>query len=903
MTDRLDRVEAQWRKADLEALESRPQRLTEHAFVETILRKCGIENDDEIAAAGQRFAAQRNIFWREAMAPGELAPGAGAALVTASGYPDAFMRVGVLTPDDRGVLRTQEWEFSADPNSDGFSDPIETLDKTSGIRAVKRMCARETDLSSWRAAGEEQGLSAFTASARKETERMTGILARTATLSCQFPSDQAETRAMMMLSHSVRQHEMRATHATTSRFARYLDPDAVKLMRSLAEPDAKTYNWLIGDGDRQAAAYRQQAVRAYPLFGGAMKGSSSVTAAIDGGRSPVDALARKSSVNEPREVATAVKAMGGVTRQMAGRDAYRDPQSFIRSASQIPPEWIPRSRSGFRDFATASEEMATLGDILDRPQRELMAGTRGDWAGARAMFEQNPARGVVDFVKDFHKRVLHPVVYRECQRYGVDLNTIDDQGHHLTSALYGGPHMTEATVGDFDPFEGLNGFEPNPRMKGVMDTMFGARGAKAIMEASRKWHQELPRLDAALQDEKLHGEISWEGLSEPWTAPNGLVVTPLASRDALIDEGRAMEHCVGGYTQQCLRDLHVVSIRSPEGTRLGTAALREPSDPGKPLELDQHQSRKNGEPDKAADKALQAYRAKLESEGIDRDRIAAGRERGRAAFAKLGNLELMAGYNPRDTEWNEQAFKAFQRYMPGAGRKAKSLDAFLLESGIGQEIRESVQEWCEDYRLEQRQGEIERARTRADAERSGPAPVSWPRSEMTTDAFARLSERQQASVNPLRVTPGEGIFRGFNSASTSPQGRAEALEASLTQAAQRREKSGVAGYLSRLMAGPSGKFVREVLVQSQERVIVADTVEEARAVRAVAATVAGATRRPENTVDSLVHGVAPKQPGKPSDLVMRDIERTRKLFDTMASRIRRPPAQAARRESGEGVLS
>lgn len=93
------------------------------------------------------------------------------------------------------------------------------------------------------------------------------------------------------------------------------------------------------------------------------------------------------------------------------------------------------------------------------------------------------------------------------------------------------------------------------------------RGLESLLRASGRWHQrpleELPapppsvaasveRLDPALEGFELDGGR----------------FTELLTPQALIDEGEAMHHCVGGYWDQCLtQGTRIVHLELPDGER------------------------------------------------------------------------------------------------------------------------------------------------------------------------------------------------------------------------------------------------------------------------------------------------------------------------------------------------
>lgn len=70
--------------------------------------------------------------------------------------------------------------------------------------------------------------------------------------------------------------------------------------------------------------------------------------------------------------------------------------------------------------------------------------------------------------------------------------------------------------------------------------------------------------------------LEWPALCAPQSAPNGCLIVPLSDSTQLIQEGAAMHHCVGSYSESCANNgSHIFSIQTADGVRLSTLELRE----------------------------------------------------------------------------------------------------------------------------------------------------------------------------------------------------------------------------------------------------------------------------------------------------------------------------------------
>ncbi|MGB3390343.1 MAG: PcfJ domain-containing protein [Pseudaminobacter sp.] len=103
--------------------------------------------------------------------------------------------------------------------------------------------------------------------------------------------------------------------------------------------------------------------------------------------------------------------------------------------------------------------------------------------------------------------------------------------------------------------------------------IIGARKPKAFQQAVGLWHRRVATL-SALRHEHTAERPGWPDLCAPWRSACGsyqLVV--LSSAADLVEEGRVLDHCVGGYYAICRRgDTQILSMRE-NGNRIATLEL------------------------------------------------------------------------------------------------------------------------------------------------------------------------------------------------------------------------------------------------------------------------------------------------------------------------------------------
>lgn len=106
----------------------------------------------------------------------------------------------------------------------------------------------------------------------------------------------------------------------------------------------------------------------------------------------------------------------------------------------------------------------------------------------------------------------------------------------------------------------------------------GPRKARALHDAVGLWHRRVASL-SALRHERMVESPGWPALSAPWRSPCGRYdIVVLSSAMDLVEEGRILDHCVGGYYDICRRgDTQILSLRE-DGKRVATVELKLGSD-------------------------------------------------------------------------------------------------------------------------------------------------------------------------------------------------------------------------------------------------------------------------------------------------------------------------------------
>lgn len=122
-------------------------------------------------------------------------------------------------------------------------------------------------------------------------------------------------------------------------------------------------------------------------------------------------------------------------------------------------------------------------------------------------------------------------------------------------------------------------------LRSLRTAIIGPRGVRAFREAIAKWHRRAATA-AALRHEQKAEQPGWPALCPIWLSPCGSYrFIPLTSAGGLVDEGNALNHCVGGYYPQCRRgDTQILSLRTDAG-HVATLELLITHLPGNPLNI------------------------------------------------------------------------------------------------------------------------------------------------------------------------------------------------------------------------------------------------------------------------------------------------------------------------------
>jgi hypothetical protein len=246
---------------------------------------------------------------------------------------------------------------------------------------------------------------------------------------------------------------------------------------------------------------------------------------------------------------------------------------------------------------------------------------------------------------------------------------------------------TVAKRGDLG-YSFLHSFEFPARLRNSRDrraflavlncAIIGPRGVKAFQEAVELWHRRVATI-SAVRHERRTDQPGWPAISPPWRCERGVhEIVPITSAAGLVEEGNRLDHCVGGYYQQCRSGaVQILSLRR-EGTHVATIELNLSGASVDTLsfQVGQFKARRNRRPDDELHDVLRAFLTALKSGAhpIFRTQLAAHRKR----MEQEGDYLWSAGALPI-----AHAREVFRLYLPLLPRGTPAdLDTWCEQTGL-----------------------------------------------------------------------------------------------------------------------------------------------------------------------------------------------------------------------------
>ncbi|MEX0408739.1 PcfJ domain-containing protein [Aquibium sp. LZ166] len=163
---------------------------------------------------------------------------------------------------------------------------------------------------------------------------------------------------------------------------------------------------------------------------------------------------------------------------------------------------------------------------------------------------------------------------------------------------------------------GLRNSEDRQTFLAVLNSaIIGPRGIKAFEEAVETWHRRVATI-SAVRHERRADRPGWPSICPPWHCETGVYeIEPITSAAGLVEEGNRLDHCVGGYYQQCRSGAVQILSLKRDGTHAATIELNLSGTTADPLSfrVGQFKAHRNKRPDDDLHDVLRAFVAALNS--------------------------------------------------------------------------------------------------------------------------------------------------------------------------------------------------------------------------------------------------------------------------------------------------
>ena len=397
--------------------------------------------------------------------------------------------------------------------------------------------------------------------------------------------DMARFREHLHLSAHVRLQD------NLNRFLGQLDASTLAALASESLRPSR-YNYLTG-GTPQLHRNRMQAHSLFPwlmphVLWNTQLGTlpARLRDAIDRGEPLIDLMAKSFGVTP-----SVIKSMTHCPLSLLVDSWQGNVKQLAISLHSITPEFRPSTPASWARMGKAVEVIEKgTGQNITRPQNQL-------WLAASAR-------------RGFDMKAVEPG----------DVAALTQALADMSNALH---EVLAMRIGGAQSWHAGWSQRNEPVMESIRRVVSRAMSHvefSKLLDLVRRWQDAFRRAQTIQdQDSELIRGLTWRSPVDEY-ANDSRIIVPLLSQPDLIEEGRAMNHCVGGYTCDCrLGKLQIWSIRTLEGQRCSTLATefkRSPDGRWKAT-INQHRGHSNATPDKATIRAAHELLGNLSANDAD----------------------------------------------------------------------------------------------------------------------------------------------------------------------------------------------------------------------------------------------------------------------------------------------
>lgn len=413
--------------------------------------------------------------------------------------------------------------------------------------------------------------------------------------------------------------------------------------------------WLLAPearGEPRRAEILERRVQAMTVYGALSRTlyEPDITRAIDDGKALAPLLMQRHDLS-----AAELRALRGARRFRHALDTATDFHVAVQElkAHEVPlHEWPGAGRPG--QTHAWERSVWTVGTVQHM--------VRPDYVGSSA-------QSVKDAMDALRADLLQPLVAERIRTRALPLD------HRI---------LNFARTVALNTSEGSR--TARRRLLGALrHAIVGPRRSKAFQEGVGLWHRRVASL-SALRHERAADRPGWPPLCSPWRSQcRRFEIVVLSSAADLVEEGRILDHCVGGYYDICRRgDTQILSLRE-DGRRVATVELKLGLYPAAlTIEVGQFSSHRNSRPARHLHEPLREFLRDIRvgAHAVDTGRLARYRKRMRDTW---------------DGGWRSDALpiaharEVFPFYLPLLPRGTPAtFDAWCEQTGLSDAIDETL---------------------------------------------------------------------------------------------------------------------------------------------------------------------------------------------------------------------
>jgi hypothetical protein len=325
-----------------------------------------------------------------------------------------------------------------------------------------------------------------------------------------------------------------------------------------------------------------------------------------------------------------------------------------------------------------------------KSSRTALSKTRGDDISSRLFYQsrnqfslfQALKRDDENLLRDYISAIVNDLIFPELMRMLLSLKPVDLVNFKIYNLVT--IYDLKKVTGQFDLPKILS------KLKNQFSlVLFESAQLRQLLLLQEKWHRNITVINANKPPSDF--EIKWHALFEKQVI-DYVSFECLTTDEQLRTEGKEMQHCVGGYSSQCMLGRHhIIAINTLAGER-STLELSSRSDNKDAFGIMQNLSTRNSDPCKKITKATDKLLYQLNN-----SKIALNPNRGEIVRPGKPAVRLPAhAYYPYDffnKETQEEIYLAYKnaKTLP-AILLANNFDGMLAKSGMDKMILDVISE-------------------------------------------------------------------------------------------------------------------------------------------------------------------------------------------------------------------